>query len=601
MGRFRIALLLSAALIAESAGCRSPFRAATRGLSTEPHAAILDEADASQETTAEGLPEEVTDATEQVSQSSDDGVQLAAAEEPAENSDVDLDRHDPPTRRIIDDELREATPQERNELLSDLKGLQPAVVREILKMRRLVREMGQDAPGRERVALDEPPRDPFTSEDLQEAGGSTPAAETPYAPPRSSAGLGSVDPWSDRRNSGSSPAAVWGDGRRSFDGSGPAGDPETTQPAASSAWKIPAADSRLNAVGGPNQPSSYGHSSNDMPRAGAPVRGVSYGTAGATAGDKVVSGSGEPQIPARLAPYIPAKSSQEQVASVHSQARTSITVGPDEEPAGAATYIDSASSNAGSSAVRSPLPGMAGPAWEPELQRLVTRAEADVAQLQLAVEPSESEKRHYVESHVYLRMLYLMAGREEHALTAIPGIGAADQEFWQQTLWAVANYLDADGIPESGDRAAQTIAQLRTAILRLQENARLELRNVTFCHKIASFGTYERFDRDEFTPGQPVLVYAEVANFKSEPAADGQFRTLLKSTIEIYTPGGELVERMAFPATEDLCRNYRRDYFHSYEFTIPQRIALGPHVMKLIVEDQLSRKTAENTLNFAVR
>ena len=375
MGRFRIALLLSAALIAETTGCRSPFRAATRGLSTQPHAAILDEADASQETTPEGLPEEVTDATEQVSQSSDAGVQLASAEEPAESADVDRDRHDPATRQMIDEELRGATRQERNELLSDLKGLQPAMVREILKMRRLVREMGQDAPGRERVAIEEePPRNPFTSEDLQQAGGSTTPAESPYTPPRSSAGLGSVDPWSDRRDSGNSPAPAWDDGRRTFDGSGPAGDPETTQPAASSAWKIPAADSRLHAVGGPNQPSSYGHSSKGRPGPGAPVRSVSYGGAGAAAGDEVVSGSGEPHVPARLAPYISAKRSQEEVASVHSQAPTSTTVRPDEEPAGAAPYIDSASSNAGSSTVRSPIPGMGGPAWEPELQRLVTRA-----------------------------------------------------------------------------------------------------------------------------------------------------------------------------------------------------------------------------------
>ena len=602
MGRIRLALLLVAGLLA---GCRSPFRAADTGLSTGPPlAADSVEADlhhrprldtASDEVVADA---EMDHYAEMDHDAGDSAVRLVSAEEPAGSEPNDLDRLDVATRQWVDEELRDATRQERDELLSDLRGLQPAMVREILKMRRLVREMGQAAPGRDRVATgDEPSEGPFSSGDLQHAGGSTPAPETPYTPPRSSAGLGSVDPWSDRRGSGSSPAPAWGDGRRSFDGSGPASDPETSQPAASSAWKIPAADGHPDAVA-PNQRSSYGHSSNGMPGAAARARGASYGTAGAGTGD-VVNNSSELQLPAQLARYLPT-GAREAVTRVQPQESAFPAAGLDEHT-GSASYSGSAFGEAGSSTLRSPLPEPGSPSWEPELQRLVARAEADVVQLQLAAEPSEVEKRHYIESHVYLRMLYLMSGREERALTAIPGIDAADQEFWQQTLWAVANYFDADGIPESGDRAAQTIAQLRTAILRLQESARLELRNVTFCHKISSFGTYERFDRDEFSPGQPVLVYAEVANFKSEPAVDGQFRTLLKSTVEIYTPAGELVERMAFPATEDLCRSYRRDYFHSYEFTIPQRIALGPHTVKLIIEDQLSRKTAEYTLNFSVR
>jgi hypothetical protein len=58
---------------------------------------------------------------------------------------------------------------------------------------------------------------------------------------------------------------------------------------------------------------------------------------------------------------------------------------------------------------------------------------------------------------------------------------------------------------------------------------------------------------------------------------------------------------MPFPPTTDLCQNQRRDYFHSYEFTVPQRIAIGPHVMKLTVEDQLSQKLATYTLNFTVK
>jgi hypothetical protein len=239
--------------------------------------------------------------------------------------------------------------------------------------------------------------------------------------------------------------------------------------------------------------------------------------------------------------------------------------------------------------------------WSEYLQSMIGLSEADVAQTKIGT--TEAEKHLYIEKQVYLRMLYLMSGQQERALQAIPGLEPADQEFWQQTFWGIANYFDAKTIPASSDRASQTVSQFTTAILRLQEKANLELRNVAFCHKISSFGNYERFPRDEFSAGQPVLLYAEVGNFHSEPTADGQFRTILRSTLEIHKPGanGEVIERLEFPATEDVCRSHRRDYFHSYEFTISPKMSLGPHVLKLTVEDQLSRKLATYTLNFTVK
>ena len=236
------------------------------------------------------------------------------------------------------------------------------------------------------------------------------------------------------------------------------------------------------------------------------------------------------------------------------------------------------------------------------LQQLIALTESRLAQASTdSAESGDMVQR--IEDHVHLRMLYLVAGQHERALEAIPVIDPADQEFWQQMFWAMSNYFDTKGIPDRSDRASQTVAQLKTAVNRLEENARLELRNVNFCHKITSYGNYSKFDRDEFAPGQPALVYAEVENFKSEPASDGQYRTVLKSTVEFYKagPNGDLVDQIAFPSTVDLCRNHRRDYFHSYEIAIPQKISLGPHVLKLTVEDELSQKIATYSVNFVVK
>jgi hypothetical protein len=151
-------------------------------------------------------------------------------------------------------------------------------------------------------------------------------------------------------------------------------------------------------------------------------------------------------------------------------------------------------------------------ASSPDLDRLIVLTSAEVA----AMIPGETEieRQAYLRKHVQLRLLYLIAGQTDRALQPVPSVDAADQEFWQQMLWGIANYFDMQGMPNSDERATQTIAQLRSAASRLQEKARLELHNVAFCHKITSFGNYQRFNRDGFTPSQPVLLYAEVSSFK---------------------------------------------------------------------------------------
>ncbi len=236
----------------------------------------------------------------------------------------------------------------------------------------------------------------------------------------------------------------------------------------------------------------------------------------------------------------------------------------------------------------------------PELERLITQTTVEAAAVISG--DSETSRQLYLRKQVQLRLLHLIAGHTDRALQPIPGVDSADQEFWQQMLWGMANYFDTQGMPDSAERATQTIAQLRAAAMRLQEKARLELRNVAFCQKISGFGNYQRFKRDEFMTGQPVLLYAEVGDFKSEPTPDGQFRTLMKSTLEVLEggPTGRLVESLPLTPSEDRCRNQRRDYYYSYEFVIPQSCNRGPHTLRLRVEDQLGKKTAVTTLNFTV-
>ena len=237
--------------------------------------------------------------------------------------------------------------------------------------------------------------------------------------------------------------------------------------------------------------------------------------------------------------------------------------------------------------------------WQSEVNQLIARVEGELKDMSPG--SSVAAQAEYRRRQVHLRLLYLVAQRPEQALTAISGLEASEQEYWQQLCWAASNSLDAEQFPLPRDRATQSIAPLNTALRRLREQADLSIKNTAFCEQISYFGNYQKFARDEFTPGQEVLLYAEIENFNTEQTPDGEHRTLLRSVIDIIGANGQTRWHKTFAATEDRCRNPRRDYFHNYQFTIPDRLPLGPHTLKLTVVDDLSGKQASYSLRFLVK
>jgi hypothetical protein len=245
-------------------------------------------------------------------------------------------------------------------------------------------------------------------------------------------------------------------------------------------------------------------------------------------------------------------------------------------------------------------PALAAHGQPETIDSLITRIESELART--APGDTETERLSHVRKQVNLRMLYLIADRIDQSIEPITGAEPADQEFWQQLFFAYVNYFDAQQMPHASDRATQTIDQLRSAIAKLRHRADLKLKNVTFCHHIVSFGDYERFSTDQFTPGQPLLLYSEVENFFSTRTDTDRYRTVLQSQIEIYDNSNmqRPVVTIPFDPSEDICRNQRRDFFHSYEFTVPQDLQPGLYTLVLRVTDQLSQKVATSRLNFSV-
>ncbi|QDT34542.1 hypothetical protein [Thalassoglobus polymorphus] len=238
--------------------------------------------------------------------------------------------------------------------------------------------------------------------------------------------------------------------------------------------------------------------------------------------------------------------------------------------------------------------------WEEELHKLVSLMEAEASASGSA--GSGSLTRNELRQQVALRMLYLVNDQKQLAMQPIPGLQPADQEFWTSIFWGLSNYLNEEGINPS-QRSTMTIEQLRSATHYLQISAKLQLRNVSFCSRINGFGNFEPIDATQLTPGEPVLIYCDVRNFQSESSDQNDFITKLRSSVEIYQGdlNGQLVDRSSFPATEDRCQSIRTDYYNSYRIDLPAHLSSGQHVLKLTVYDEFSGKSATETISFTVR
>jgi hypothetical protein len=198
-----------------------------------------------------------------------------------------------------------------------------------------------------------------------------------------------------------------------------------------------------------------------------------------------------------------------------------------------------------------------------------------------------------------LRMLYAVAGRREDAARPIPGAPPAVQGFVSKEMEGLGTWLDAGKLPDAGLRAVESKPTLSEALVKLGDAAPLAIRNLAFCSEVLSYGCLKRFDKYEFTPGQEVLVYAEVENFASESTPRG-YHTALRPSYQILDSQGQWVSDHALSATDETCPSIRHDYFLSFRVRLPKNIAKDRHTLRLVIADNVSRKVGQARLDFRV-
>lgn len=202
-----------------------------------------------------------------------------------------------------------------------------------------------------------------------------------------------------------------------------------------------------------------------------------------------------------------------------------------------------------------------------------------------------------------LRMLYLIAGRSAESMRFIESLPEKEQEFWQSMMLAMESYRGKSDPGSRAEQLTETLEYVRTASRQLQALSTMKIRRMNFCDRIDGFGSFSPFPGSDFNAGQPLMLYAEIENYKAELTTDGHYRSEFTAMIEFFRE--DETEPIAsrtirLPEIEDLCSTERTDYYQSYELTVPS-LSPGRYTLRLRVRDQLSLQTATSDLTFDIR
>ncbi len=199
-----------------------------------------------------------------------------------------------------------------------------------------------------------------------------------------------------------------------------------------------------------------------------------------------------------------------------------------------------------------------------------------------------------------LRMLYLLAGRRDDAMRPLPAAPRATQEYWSSQIYGLATWMDTERTPDPARRAAETKRILSEALNQLGDAAPLAVRNLTFCTAVQYYGSFDAVKSPEFTPGQKVLLYAEVENFRTEPSPKG-FHTAVKFNWQIFDSRGNRLGDFASAASEENSLTPKHEFFLTKWFYLPAPMSSGKYTLQFTVEDVLGHKVGQSSIEMTIK
>lgn len=240
--------------------------------------------------------------------------------------------------------------------------------------------------------------------------------------------------------------------------------------------------------------------------------------------------------------------------------------------------------------------------WRMALQKAMVAVERAIPQ---AGHPQEQQSL-----EIYLRLLRLLAGDTDQAVGTIESLPKDRQAFWREQLFALSQIVQAPTdeqealLVNHSRQATKALAHMHNAIQALQNEATLQLRQVQFCQEIRSFGDYDRAKSTLVAAGDPMLIYCEVVNYRSERISDGNgesFQTNMVPSYLIFDDRQRVVSQKEFAVVRDQCRSRRQDFYLVLQLEVPN-LPRGKYHVQVSVEDLEGGKIAVSVpLAFQVR
>lgn len=160
--------------------------------------------------------------------------------------------------------------------------------------------------------------------------------------------------------------------------------------------------------------------------------------------------------------------------------------------------------------------------------------------------------------------------------------------------------MDAEKTPDPARRAAEAKRILSEAVHQLGDTALLTVRNLTFCTAVQYYGSFDAVKPAEFTPGQKVLLYAEVENFRTESSPKG-FHTAVKFNWQIFDARGNRVGDYVSAASEETSLTPKHEFFLTKWFFLPTPMSAGKYTLQFTVEDALGHKVGQSSIEMTIK
>jgi hypothetical protein len=219
---------------------------------------------------------------------------------------------------------------------------------------------------------------------------------------------------------------------------------------------------------------------------------------------------------------------------------------------------------------------------------------------QLSTAPEGESESQRSSRLIKLRHLMLLSGDVDSAVKKIDGMSESEQEFLRHQLLGLWTMVDPGGHPVASRRITTALPQLRQATqFAAAATDSLEVRSVSFCSEIESYGQIKPFKSNRFDAGQQVILYCEIENFSAKRTGD-EYVTEIQGSYDIFDGDNRKVVSQLLPADRQVSSNYLRDYYIAYQMHLPKQLPAGKYRLQLTMEDVAGKKYGQSSIDLEI-